>query len=557
MGQLLDDLAIAKQVPLKFIGDLAREYGLPMQHVEFHGPTKAKIRLDALSILNSRPRGKYVVVTAITPTPLGEGKTLCSIGLTMALGKVGQRSACALRQPSLGPVFGVKGGATGGGQAQALPAEEINFHLTGDNHAVSTAHNLLASFLDNHIFHGNALGLDPETIGWPRTTELNDRALRELTAAGRKSHFVITAASEVMAILALSKSYEDMRNRLRRIVVGGARDGRPVTAADLRCAGAMAVLLRDALKPNLLQTSGGQACFMHAGPFANIAHGNSSIVADLIALRCSDIVVTESGFGADLGFEKFIDIKCRTSGLAPDAAVIVATVRGLKVHSGRYQVAIGKPLPPELMRQDLEALSEGLPNLRAMIRIVRAAGVPAVVCVNRFPADADAELQLVVSEARKEGAEAAVADMHARGADGGIELAQAVLRACAQGTKLNFFYDLQDPIRKKIEAIATKVYGATGASFSDKAERQMQTLSHWGLDSLAVCMAKTQLSLSHDPKVKGTPSGYVLPVRAVELSAGAGFVYPLCGEMMTMPGLPSEPQGQAFDIDADGNISGL
>jgi formate--tetrahydrofolate ligase len=562
MSGLLNDLAVARQVDLRFIGDLARDYQFSLSHVEFHGPAKAKIRLEALDAPSPRPRGKYVVVTAITPTPLGEGKTLTTIGLTMGLARLGKRSMCTLRQPSLGPVFGAKGGATGGGRAQVLPAEEINFHLTGDNHAVSTAHNLLSSFVDNHLFHGNALGLDMPTIEWPRTSELNDRALRRVTLDSgrgvvRPSHFVITAASEIMAILALATSYSDMRERLRRIVVGASAGGRPVTAADLRCAGAMAVLLRDALKPNLLQTSEGQACLMHAGPFGNIAHGNSSILADAMALRAADIVVTESGFGADLGYEKFIDIKCRASGLAPDAAVIVATVRGLKLHSGRFEAPVGKPLPPELSREDLPALQQGLGNLRAMIDIVRRSDVTPVVCVNRFSTDTDRELAAVLDEARRQGVDAAVSEAYDRGGAGAESLAAAVWRACERGSAMRPLYPLEAPIREKIETIARDVYGAASVSYSSEAEARIHTYERWGFGKLPICMAKTQLSLSHDPKFKGAPRDFTLPVRQIQLSAGAGFITPLCGDMLTMPGLPSDPQGQAFDIDARGEISEL
>jgi formate--tetrahydrofolate ligase len=564
MGKFLDDLGLARQAKLRPIRDVARELGIPDEHLELHGPHKAKIRLELLGSLPPEgPRAKYVVVTAITPTPLGEGKTVTTIGLAMALQAAGRRSICTLRQPTLGPVFGVKGGATGGGRAQILPPEEINFHLTGDNHAVSAAHNLLAALVDNHFFHGNALGIDPGRISWRRVSEISDRALREVAldmggGVMRRSGFDITAASEVMAILGLSTSIRDLRERVARIVVGFSKSGGPVTAGDLRAAGAMAVLLRHATKPNLLQRMDGGPCLMHAGPFGNIAQGTNSVIADRIASRLADVVVTEAGFGADLGFEKFIDLKCPVSGLWPDAAVVVATVRALKVHSGRFLAAPGKPLPPELTRENLEALLEGAANLRHMIGIVRSAGVPCVVAVNRFPDDTDREIEAVLTVARGVGADdTAVSECHARGAEGGADLARAVERAAARPSRPVPLVPLKSGVEGKIRTIATKIYGASDVHFEERAKRDLETIRRYGFDGLGVCMAKTQLSLSHDPKLLGVPTGFVLPIRAIEISAGAGFVYPLCGNVLTMPGLPSRPQAEEFDVDDAGRIVGF
>ena len=562
MGNLLDDLALARRTKLRPIRDVARELGIADEHLEPHGPVKAKLRLELQEALASRPRGKYIVVTAVTPTPLGEGKTVTTIGLSMALRAAGHRALCTLRQPTLGPVFGVKGGATGGGQSQILPPDEINFHLTGDNHAVATAHNLLAALIDNHLHHGNELGLDPARITWRRTTEISDRALRDVAldmggGVSRRSGFDITAASEVMAVLGLSVSYRDLRERLGRILAGFGKDGRPVAAQDLRAAGAMAVVLRHALKPNLLQAMDGGACLMHAGPFGNIAQGTNSVVADRMAVRLADYTVTEAGFGADLGFEKFVDLKCPVSGLWPDAAVLVATVRALKVHSGRFKVSPGRPLPPELEREDLESLREGASNLRHMLGIVKSAGVPCVVCVNRFPGDTEQEIEAVLTIARAAGAEnAAVSECHARGAKGGLDLARAVVAAAQRPARPVPLVPLKSGVEGKIRTLATKIYGAADVHFEDKARRDLEIIRKFGFDNLSVCMAKTQLSLSHDPALKGVPTGFVLPIRAIEISAGAGFVYPLCGSIMTMPGLPSHPQAADFEIDDAGDIVG-
>lgn len=555
------DVRIARKTRMKPILEIARDLGLPESCVELHGPYKAKIRLEALETLPA-PRAKYVVVTAMTPTPLGEGKTVNTIGLALGLNRIGKKAICTLRQPSLGPFFGVKGGATGGGRSQVLPMEDINLRLTGDIDAVAAAHNLLAALLDNHLHHGNKLGIDPDSITWRRCLDMNDRALRRVRVAvgekaERESGFDIAVASEVMAILALSKTYRDLRERLGRIIVGRTRTGISVTAQDLKAAGAMAVLVRDALKPNLLQTIENTPAFIHAGPFGNIAHGNSSVVADLIAVRCADFVVTESGFGADLGFEKFVDIKCRVSGLAPHAAVIVATIRACKLHGGNYDVRPGRPLPHELTRENLEAVEKGTSNLARMIAIVKRAGVPAVVAINRFPDDTEREIEAVHRAAREAGTDGVeVIEAHARGGEGAAALAKAVAQA-AKEPSLRPFYDLKSPIREKIETIARDVYGARGVTFTARAEEQVQRYETWGLSELAICMAKTQLSLSHDPKLRGSPRDFTVPIQEVRASAGAGFLYPLLGDVMTMPGLPSTPAAERMDIDEKGNLVGL
>lgn len=557
------DVRIAQQVTLKPIQEIAAALGIGAEFLEAYGPFKAKVRLEILESLKNRPLGKYVVVTAITPTPLGEGKTVNSIGLSMGLNRLGKSAVVAIRQPSLGPVFGLKGGAAGGGHSQVLPMEDINLHLTGDTHAVTTAHNLLAAFIDNHGHHGNRLGIDPESITWRRVVDINDRALRRVRvdvggANERSDGFDITVASEIMAILALATSYRDMRARLGRIIVAQTKDGRPVTAEDLRCAGSMALLLRDALKPNLLQTIEHTPAFIHAGPFGNLAHGASSVLADLIACRLSDYVVTEAGFGADLGFEKFCDIKCRASGLRPHAALVIATVRGLKVHSGLFKIVPGKPLPRELEEPNVEAVAKGGENLLHMLDIVGLAGIPAVVGINRFPKDTDVEIEAVAESARQGGAIGVeVIEAFSRGGEGAAAVARLVIRACEQPAHFRYLYDVERPIKEKIETLVRTVYGGEGADYSEAAEERVTTFSRWGLDKLPICMAKTPLSLSHDPNLKGRPRGFRFPIRGIRASAGAGFIYPLSGEVMTMPGLPSEPRGERMDIDEHGNIVGL
>ncbi len=560
------DLEIAQRARLQPIAEIAAALGIADDELELYGRYKAKVALSAMKRLADRPNGKYIDVTAITPTPLGEGKTTTTIGLAMALNRVGARAIAAIRQPSLGPVFGIKGGAAGGGYAQVVPMEDFNLHLTGDVHAISLAHNLLAAMIDNSITHGNPLGIDPLTITWPRVVDVSDRALRRIVVGlggrengnPRETGFDISVASEVMAILGLTTSLKDLRARLGRIVVGLDRAGKAVTAEALRTAGAMAVLLRDAIKPTLLQTVENTPVFVHAGPFANIAHGNSSIIADLIGLKLGDCVVTESGFGADMGMEKFMNIKCRASGLVPDAVVMVATVRALKMHSGRFKVVAGKPLDPGLMKEDVKAVDEGCANLDKQIENARLFGVPVVVAVNTFPSDTPAEIALIRERALAAGAEGAyVSEVWARGGAGGEALARAVLAAAEKPKRFRFLYELDRPIKEKIETIATKIYGADGVDYLPAAEQQIRKYTDLGYGGLPICMAKTHLSISHDPKLVGRPQGFRVPIREVRASMGAGFLYPLLGEMRTMPGLPSEPNTWKIDLDEDGNVVGL
>ncbi len=548
------------------IAELAAALGIAEAELEPYGRSKAKVSLSILERLRGRPNGKYIDVTSITPTPLGEGKTVTTIGLSMALNRIGRRAIAAIRQPSAGPMFGLKGGGAGGGRAQVVPLEEVNLHLTGDIHAMALAHNLLAAMIDASLVHGNPLDLDPQTITWPRVVDVNDRALRRIvTGLGgrdngipRETGFEIAVASEAMAILGLTTGYADLRRRLGRIVVGFARDGRPITAEQLRAAGAMAALMKETLKPNLLQTTEGTAVFVHAGPFANIAHGNSSILADLMGLKLADCVVTESGFGADMGLEKFVDIKCRASGLVPDAVVMVCTVRALKMHSGRYRIAAGKPLDAALLREDLTAVAEGCANLDKQIENARLYGVPVVVAINTFETDTEAELAVIRERAQAAGAEGAwPSDVFRRGGAGAEELAAAVLKAAERPRTFRFLYELDRPIAEKIETIATRVYGADGVDYLPAAERAMTRYADIGYGGLPICMAKTQLSLSHDPSRVGRPRGFRVPVRDVRLSAGAGFLYVLLGDMLTMPGLPSQPNAWAIDIDEHGNVRGL
>ncbi len=562
-----DALSIAHAAKLRPIGDVAAQMGLGPDDLEPYGSTKAKIKLETIDRLQDRPNSKYIVVTAITPTPLGEGKTTTSIGLAQAMYHIGKRATVALRQPSLGPVFGIKGGGSGGGLSQVVPMEEMNLHLTGDIHAVAAAHNLLSAFMDGHIFHGNELGIDPERIELRHVMDMLDRSLRQImqglgdpavNGQPRESGFDIAVASEVMAILALCKSLKDLRQRLGNIIVGQDFQGRPVTSEQLHAAGAMTVLLREAIKPNLMQTIEGTPALVHCGPFANIAHGNSSILADYIGIKTTEYLITEAGFGADMGFEKFCDIKCRTSGLKPDAAVIVATVRALKMHSGRYRVVAGKPLDPGLVREDLGSLEQGLPNLIAAIEIVRRMGLPAVVAINAFPTDTEAEWALIERAALEAGAAAAVPARHfSEGGAGATDLASAVVEATSKPANFNFLYPLDISLREKIETIAIQCYGADGVEYTYDAESKLRNYTDLGYGDLPICMAKTHLSLSHDPKLKGRPKGFTLPVRDVRLSAGAGFVYPICGSMLTMPGLPSDPAGAHMDIDENGQVVGL
>ena len=563
---MLSDLEIAQAATLQPIADIARRYGLDPGELIPYGYHMAKVKLEARDRLASRPSGKYIDVTAITPTPLGEGKTTITIGLSLGLNKLGKKVVTCIRQPSLGPVFGIKGGAAGGGYAQVVPMEDFNLHLTGDNHAVGVAHNLLSAFVDNHLHQGNVLGLDPRQVSWRRVMDVSDRALRKIIIGlggpqdgiPRESGFDITVASECMAILALTTGLADLRQRLGRVIVGLTGARKPVTAEDLRCAGAMTVLLRNAIMPNILQTLEGTLCFVHAGPFANIAHGNSSILADQIALKLGEYVVTESGFGADCGMEKFMNIKCRCSGLKPDAVCMVATVRALKMHSGDFKVVAGKPLDKGLIEENLGALERGMCNLEKQIENARLFGVPVVVAVNRFQTDSPKELALIRERAVKAGAEdAVVADVHAHGGEGGTELARAIVKAADKPNSFRFLYELDQPIKRKIETIAQQIYGAKGVECNSAAAKQMQWLEDNGYGKLPVCVAKTHLSLSHDPTLKGRPTGFMLPVREVKVSAGAGFVYALTGDISTMPGLPSVPAGTKVDVDATGRVLGL
>ena len=550
----------ASPTQLKPVADLAAALGLLDEEVIPYGRVKGKIELSALDRLRNHPLGRYILVTAINPTPLGEGKTVTSIGLAMGLNRLGRRTVVTLRQPSLGPVFGIKGGASGGGRSQVVPQEDINLHLTGDAHAVASAHNLLAAFIDNHISHGNALRIDPDRITWPRGLGLNDRDLRQGTLqSGRRTQFVITEASEVMAILALASDLGDLRRRLGRILVGMTQDNRPVLAEELRCAGAMAALLRDAMRPNLLQTSEGTPAILHAGPFGNIAHGNCSIVADALALRLADYVVTEAGFGSDLGAEKFFNIKCRASGLRPSAAVIVASLRALKLHGGGGPAKPGAPLPSTLTGPNREALARGLVNLEQHIANVRAFGVPAVVAVNAFEGDPKDELDYVREKAVECGAAAsAISTPWADGGAGAEALAAAVLQACEKPAACRPLYEDTATIAQKIETIARRIYGAQGVHFEPIAEGQIEQAEQLGYGRFPICMAKTQYSLSHDPLLLGRPTGFTLPIRELRILAGAGFLTAVCGGMQLMPGLPRRPAGEQVDLDPDtGRIVGL
>ena len=562
------DLEIARSVTPRPIMDVAHDLGLRDDEVEPYGHTKAKVTLAAIERLEAEgPRGKYVVVTAITPTPLGEGKSTTTVGLAQGLNRIGRKAAVCIRQPSLGPVFGIKGGAAGGGYSQVIPMADFNLHLTGDVHAIGAAHNLAAAFLDNHLHHGNSLGIDQHAILWPRVVDISDRVLRKVIVGlggkengiPRETEYVITVASEVMAVLALARDIHDLRARLGRMVLATRKDGGPVTAEDLRVAGAMTALLTDAIKPNLLQTLEGGPAFVHCGPFANIAHGNNSIIADRLALATNEIVCTEAGFGADMGAEKFFDIKCRASGLNPDTAVVVATIRALKMHGGVGKIVAGKPLDPALAEENVEAVRTGASNLAKQIENVRIFGIPAVVAINSFPTDTPAEVEAVRQVALAAGARDAVVATHfVEGGEGAANLAQAVWDAATSGeADFRLLYPDDAPLGEKILTIATKIYGADGIELAPPARKALKLYEDLGFGKLPVCMAKTQYSLSHDANLKGRPGGFTIPIRDIRLSAGAGFVTPLVGEMRTMPGLPSRPGGENIDIDADGNIVGL
>ena len=559
------DLEIAQSIKLKNITEIAEKACINKNELELYGDSKAKVKLEILNRINKNKNGKYIDVTAITPTPLGEGKTVTTIGLSLGLAKLGKKVITTLRQPSLGPVFGIKGGAAGGGYSQVLPMEDFNLHLTGDVHAVSIAHNLCTAFMNNALYK-KQINIDPKKILWRYVVDISERFLRNIIIGlgtgddgiPLQSGFDISVASEVMAILALTTGLKDLRERLGKIVVAFTTDNKPVTAEDLKVAGSMAVLLRDAIKPNLLQTTEHTPCFVHAGPFANIAHGNNSIIADNIAIKLADYVVTESGFGADCGMEKFMNIKCRYSGLKPDCVVIVCTVRALKMHSGKFNVVAGKPLDEGLVKENLKAIEEGYCNLEKHIGNALLHGVPVVVAINKFITDTDKEIELIRKLATNSGAEDAVlSEVWEKGGDGGKELAQAVIKACEKKSNFKFLYPLEMSIKEKINTIATKIYGAKDVQYLPAAEEKIKLYTSLGWDKLPICMAKTHLSLSHEPSWKGRPKNYTLPIRDIRASVGAGFLYPLCGEMRTMPGLPSVPAGTKVDIDSEGKIVGL
>ena len=582
------DIDIAQEAELQPILTIAGEVGLEENDLDTYGRYKAKVHLDVLKTFADKPNGKYIDVTAITPTPLGEGKTTTTVGLTQALGTVlGKKAMCCIRQPSMGPTFNIKGGAAGGGYSQIIPMEDFNLHLTGDIHAITVAHNLVAAALDTRMYHESRqsdealerrgvtrIDIDPETITWNRVVDVCDRSLRDIQVGfnddtlkdgspnpvfPRATGYDISVASELMAILALTTSLKDMRERIGKVVVAMSKQGEPVTLERLGIAGAVTVLMRDTIMPNLMQTLEGQPAFVHAGPFANIAHGNSSVIADMIALKLADYVVTESGFGADIGMEKFFDIKCRYSGLLPNAVVLVATVRALKMHGGGPKVSPGAPLDRAYTEENLELLEAGLGNLGVHIRNAVRFGIPVVVAVNKFSDDTEAEMAMIRDYSIQQGAEDAVVTTHwADGGAGAGKLAEAVVAACEKPSTFEFLYPLDWPIKKKIETIAKEIYGADGVTYDPLAEEQIKNYEEKGFGGLPICMAKTHLSLSHDPALKGVPTGFTMPVREVRASVGAGFIYPLIGKMSTMPGLATKPSFTKIDIDPEtGRIEGL
>ncbi len=559
------DLAISRATVRRPLADVAASIGIGPHLLEPYGNAASKISLDAIDELADRPRAKYVVVTAITPTPLGSGKTTTSVGLGQGFGHIDKRGVVAIRQPSMGPTFGIKGGAAGGGYAQVVPMEALNLHLTGDMHAVTAAHNLLSAMIGNHIHKGNQLGLNPHEITWRRVLDVNDRELRNIVSGlggaddgnPRQTGFDITAASEVMALLSLCSGLRDLRTRLGRMVVGYNGDGDPVTAEQLKAAGAMAVILKDAIKPNLMQTVEGTPVLVHCGPFGNIATGNSSVVADKIGIHAGDYLITEAGFGADIGAEKFFNIKCRNSGLTPDAAVIVATVRDLKTHSGKYRVVAGRPLPAEMLAESPDDVFEGAANLRQQIANVKRHGVSPVIAVNAFPTDHPSEHKAIMEVAEEQGVRVAISYHFTEGGKGAAELAEAVAEACDEPSDFTYLYEDGLSLTDKIDTIAREMYGADGLDVSPLAAKQLARYEAAGFGNLPVCIAKTHLSLSANPAVKGAPKGWRLPVREVRASIGAGFIYPLCGDMRTMPGLSSAPAAEIIDIDDSGEIVGL
>ena len=556
---MMTDIEIAQSATPKHILDIAKDAGVDEKYIELYGRNKAKIDLSLLSDSKNKPDGKLVLVTAITPTPAGEGKTTTTIGLADGMKKIGKSVAVALREPSLGPVFGVKGGAAGGGYAQVIPMEDINLHFTGDFHAIGAANNLLAAMLDNHIYQGNALGIDPRRITWKRCVDMNDRQLRYVTdglggrvnGVPREDGYDITVASEIMAVLCLASSLSDLKARLSRIIVGYTYDERPITAGDLKAEGAMTALLKDALKPNLVQTLEGTPAFVHGGPFANIAHGCNSVIATKTALKMADYAITEAGFGADLGAEKFLDIKCRMAGLTPAAVVIVATVRALKMHGGLAKT--------ELSEENLPALERGIPNLlRHVANIKNVYGLPSVVAINRFPTDTDAEIQFIIEKCRELGVNVVLSTVWANGGEGGVELAREVVRLCeCEKPDFGFSYELDTTIEEKIESVVKKVYGGAGIVVTPQAKKQIAALTALGFDKMPICIAKTQYSFSDDPTKLGAPEGFYVTVRNVKISAGAGFVVVLTGDIMTMPGLPKVPAAEKIDVDENGKITGL
>ncbi len=564
---LPSSLEIERAAALKPIEDVAADMGLGSDVLEPYGHGVAKISLSAIDELAERPKAKYVVVSAVTPTPLGEGKTTTTVGLGQGLAHIGRRPVISIRQASMGPTLGIKGGAAGGGYSQVVPMERLNLHLTGDMHAVTAAHNQLAAMVDNHLFRDNSLNLDPSSVTWRRVMDVDDRSLRNIVIGlggrmdgiPRQSGFEITAASEVMATLAMSTSLRDLRQRLGRIVVGYTRrpKPRPVTAEDLDAAGTMTVLLREALKPNLLQTLENTPALVHCGPFGNIATGNSSVVADLIGIHGGDFLITEAGFGADMGAERFFNLKCRVSGLVPDAAVMVCTVRALKVHSGRHKVAAGKPLPDELLAENPDDVWAGAENLRKQIANIKLHGVTPVVAINAFPDDHESEHDVIRQIADEEGVRCALSTHFTDGGKGASQLAEAVAEAADESADFNYLYSADDSLTDKIETIAEQVYGADGVDYSDAASKSLRRYERFGWGNLPICMAKTHLSLSSDPKLRGAPTGWRLPVREVRASVGAGFIYPICGDMQTMPGLGSDPAAAHIDIDSEGQTVGL
>jgi len=562
------DLYIAQHAKLRPVIEVAEQLGLGPEDIDLYGsPYIGKVRLDVLEKFKDRPNAKYIDISAITPTPLGEGKSTTLIGLGQAMKHLGKSSVVTLRQPSQGPTFGIKGGAAGGGHAQVVPMETFNLNLTGDIHAVTAANNLLAAMIDNRLLRGNPLNINPHSITWKRVVDTNDRALRKIIVGlggrmeggiPRETGFDITVASEVMAILALTTSLRDMRERFGRIVVGLTHDKKPVTAEEIGSAGAMTVLMRDAIRPTIMQTLENTPALVHAGPFANVAHGNSSILADMIGVKTADYVMTESGFGADIGAEKFFNIKCRYSGLKPNACVIVATIRALKSHSGKYKIVAGKALPPEMLENNVADVEAGAANLRKQIENVRLHGVTPVVAINAFETDHPEEIEAVKRIAIESGALGAAVSTHwADGGKGAIELAEMVVEAAERPNEFKFLYEVNQPIKAKIETIAKKIYGAEDVWYEPFADQQIASYEENGFGGLPICMAKTHLSLSHDPKLKGAPTGFTLPIREVRASVGAGFIYPICGDMRTMPALPEHPAAERVDIDENGNIVGL